>query len=230
MVKNVDEIVASFRAILFPEFYGGDMTEELLYAQMCRMMTKEQAGAMIAFLPELKKMLDMDVEAAYNGDPAAESYDEVICCYPAIKAMMNYRIAHRMLQLGVGLVPRIITEMAHSETGIDIHPAATIGHHFTIDHGTGVVIGATCIIGNNVKLYQGVTLGAKSFPLDEGGHPIKGIPRHPILEDDVIIYSNSTVLGRITIGRGTVIGGNLWVTEGTAPGAKLAQGGRVIDN
>jgi serine O-acetyltransferase len=137
--------------------------------------------------------------------------------------MINYRIAHKMLKLGVKLVPRIITEKAHAETGIDIHPAATIGHHFSIDHGTGVVIGATCIIGNNVKLYQGVTLGAKSFPLDEKGHPIKGILRHPIIEDDVIIYSNSTVLGRITIGRGTVIGGNLWVTEGTKPGEKLMQ-------
>jgi serine O-acetyltransferase len=178
---------------------------------------------MTAFLPELKELLAMDVEAAYNGDPAAESYEEIICCYPVIKAMINYRVAHKMLLLGVRLIPRIMTEMAHSETGIDIHPAATIGHHFTIDHGTGVVIGATCIIGNNVKLYQGVTLGAKSFPLDENGNPIKGIPRHPIIEDNVIIYSNSTVLGRITIGQGTVIGGNLWVTEGTRPGEKLMQ-------
>jgi serine O-acetyltransferase len=199
------------------------MTEELLYAQLCRVIDKEKAREMTAFLPELKELLAMDVEAAYNGDPAAESYEEIICCYPVIKAMINYRVAHRMLQLGVRLIPRIMTEMAHSETGIDIHPAATIGHHFTIDHGTGVVIGATCIIGNNVKLYQGVTLGAKSFPLDENGNPIKGIPRHPIIEDNVIIYSNSTVLGRITIGQGTVIGGNLWVTEGTRPGEKLMQ-------
>lgn len=199
------------------------MTEELLYAQLCRVIDKDKAREMTAFLPELKELLAMDVEAAYNGDPAAESYEEIICCYPVIKAMINYRVAHRMLQLGVRLIPRIMTEMAHSETGIDIHPAATIGHHFTIDHGTGVVIGATCIIGNNVKLYQGVTLGAKSFPLDENGNPIKGIPRHPIIEDNVIIYSNSTVLGRITIGQGTVIGGNLWVTEGTRPGEKLMQ-------
>ena len=199
------------------------MTEELLYAQLCRVIDKEKAREMTAFLPELKELLAMDVEAAYNGDPAAESYEEIICCYPVIKAMINYRVAHKMLLLGVRLIPRIMTEMAHSETGIDIHPAATIGHHFTIDHGTGVVIGATCIIGNNVKLYQGVTLGAKSVPLDENGNPIKGIPRHPIIEDNVIIYSNSTVLGRITIGQGTVIGGNLWVTEGTRPGEKLMQ-------
>jgi serine O-acetyltransferase len=209
--------------MLFPEFYGEGMTEELLYAQMCRIIDKNKAQEMIAFLPELKELLAMDVEAAYNGDPAAESYEEIICCYPVIKAMVNYRVAHQMLLLGVRLIPRIMTELAHSETGIDIHPAATIGHHFTIDHGTGVVIGATCIIGNNVKLYQGVTLGAKSFPLDENGNPIKGIPRHPILEDDVIIYSNATVLGRITIGRGTIIGGNLWVTEGTKPGERLMQ-------
>ena len=128
-----------------------------------------------------------------------------------------------MHQQGIPLIPRILTEMAHSETGIDIHPAATIGEYFSIDHGTGVVIGATAIIGKNVKLYQGVTLGAKSFPLDDEGNPIKGIPRHPILEDDVIIYSNATILGRITIGRGATIGGNIWVTEDVAPNARIVQ-------
>lgn len=153
----------------------------------------------------------------------AESYAEVISCYPAIKAVSNYRIAHELLLIGVPLIPRIITEMAHSETGIDIHPGAQIGHHFTIDHGTGVVIGATCIIGNHVKLYQGVTLGAKSFPLDENGNPIKRIPRHPILENNVIVYSNATILGRITIGEGSTVGGNIWVTEDVAPGSRLVQ-------
>ena len=177
-------------------------------------------------LPALRDILATDVEAAYNGDPAADSYGEIISCYPVIRALTNYRVAHELLVLGVPLIPRIITEMAHSETGIDIHPAATIGHHFTIDHGTGVVIGATCIIGNNVKLYQGVTLGAKSFPLDENGNPIKGIPRHPILEDNVIVYSNATVLGRITIAAGTIIGGNLWVTESTKPGDRIVQAKR----
>ena len=154
-------------------------------------------------------MLATDVEAAYNGDPAAESYGEIISCYPIIKALSSYRIAHELLVLGVPLIPRIISEMAHSETGIDIHPGAQIGHHFTIDHGTGVVIGSTCVIGNHVKLYQGVTLGAKSFPLDENGNPIKGIPRHPILEDDVVVYANATILGRIRIGKGSTIGGNI---------------------
>ena len=190
-------------------------------------LAQELATKFICRLPELRQTLATDVEASYKGDPAAESRAEIISCYPVIKAVTNYRIAHELLLLGVPLIPRIITEMAHSETGIDIHPAATIGSHFTIDHGTGVVIGATCIIGNNVKLYQGVTLGAKSFPLDEEGNPIKGIPRHPILEDDVIVYSNATVLGRITIGRGTVIGGNVWVTESTKPGQQILQGKKI---
>ena len=161
-----------------------------------------------------------DVEAAYNGDPAASSFGEIISCYPIIKALINYRIAHELYVIGVPLIPRMITEMAHSETGIDIHPAATIGEHFTIDHGTGVVIGATCVIGNNVKLYQGVTLGAISFPLDENGNPIKGIPRHPILEDNVIIYANATILGRITIGQNCVVGANVWVTRDMKPNTR----------
>lgn len=181
------------------------------------------AAQFISRLPRLRRLLATDVEAAYNGDPAAESFGEIICCYPAIKAISNYRMAHELLRLGVPLIPRIITEMAHSETGIDIHPAAQIGSYFTIDHGTGVVIGATSIIGNNVKLYQGVTLGAKSFPLDSSGKPIKGIPRHPILEDDVIIYANATILGRITIGSGATVGGNIWVTEDVPKGAKILQ-------
>lgn len=187
---------------------------------------RKLAAEFVTKLPELRRTLATDVEAAYNGDPAATSRGEIISCYPVIKAITNYRIAHELFKQGVPLIPRIITEMAHSETGIDIHPEAQIGHHFTIDHGTGVVIGATCIIGNYVKLYQGVTLGAKSFPLDENGNPIKGIPRHPILEDNVIVYSNATILGRITIGKGTVIGGNLWVTESTQPGEHLVQAKR----
>ena len=183
----------------------------------------EKTAEFIAYLPELRKILTTDVIAAYNGDPAAESYGEVIFCYPAIRAISNHRIAHELLKLGVPLIPRMISEMAHSETGIDIHPAATIGNYFTIDHGTGVVIGATAIIGNNVKIYQGVTLGARSFPLDAEGNPIKGIPRHPIIEDNVIIYSNATILGRIVIGEGAIIGGNIWVTENVEPGDKVMQ-------
>lgn len=181
------------------------------------------AARFISKLPEIRRILATDVEAAYYGDPAATCFGEIICCYPIIRAITNYRIAHELYILNVPLIPRIITEMAHSETGIDIHPGAQIGHHFTIDHGTGVVIGATCIIGNNVKLYQGVTLGAKSFPLDENGNPIKGIARHPILEDDVIVYSNATILGRITIGKGATIGGNIWVTDSVPAGSRIVQ-------
>lgn len=177
----------------------------------------------IAELPNLRAILATDVEASYNGDPAAQSLDEVIYCYPGIRAISSYRIAHKLLELGVPMIPRIITEMAHSETGIDIHPGASVGAYFAIDHGTGVVIGATAIIGNNVKLYQGVTLGAKSFPLDEMGHPIKGIPRHPILKDNVIVYSNATILGRITVGENATVGGNIWVTEDVAPNARILQ-------
>lgn len=178
------------------------------------------AENIILMLPKLRKILSTDVQAAFDGDPAAANLGEVIDCYPAIKALTNYRLAHELVLENVPLIPRMIAEMAHSETGIDIHPAATIGTHFTIDHGTGVVIGATCVIGNHVKLYQGVTLGAKSFPLDKEGKPIKGIPRHPILEDDVIVYANATILGRITIGKGAVIGANVWVTRDMKPRSK----------
>jgi serine O-acetyltransferase len=181
------------------------------------------AARFISRLPALRRTLATDVEAAYNGDPAATCFGEIISCYPAIRAISIYRIAHELLLLGVPLIPRILTEMAHSETGIDIHPGAQIGPYFTIDHGTGVVIGATSIIGSHVKLYQGVTLGAKSFPLDAEGNPIKGIPRHPILEDEVVVYSNATILGRITIGRGATVGGNIWVTEDVPAGARIVQ-------
>ena len=186
-------------------------------------MAEDKAEKFIAKLPELRRVLATDVVAAYNGDPAAKTYGEIISCYPVIKALTNYRIAHELLLLDVPLIPRMLTEMAHSETGIDMHPGATIGEYFTIDHGTGVVIGETTIIGNNVKLYQGVTLGAKSFPVDPEGNPIKGIPRHPIIEDDVIIYSNASILGRITIGKGAIIGGNIWITQDVPAGAFITQ-------
>ena len=188
-----------------------------------RRMAADRAECFIALLPEIRRVLATDVVAAFNGDPAAKSYGEIISCYPIIKELTVYRMAHELWRLDVPLIPRMLTEMAHSETGIDIHPGATIGEYFTIDHGTGVVIGETCVIGRNVKLYQGVTLGAKSFPLDADGNPIKGIPRHPILEDDVIVYSNASILGRITIGRGATIGGNIWVTQDVPAGANITQ-------
>lgn len=178
-----------------------------------KQIAQKLSSQLIERLPAIREVLSTDVIAAFNGDPAAESTSEVISCYPIIKTLTNYRVAHELALLGVPLIPRMLTELAHSETGIDIHPNARIGKYFTIDHGTGVVIGATCVIGDNVKIYQGVTLGAKSFPLDAEGNPIKGIPRHPIIGNNVIIYANATVLGRITIGNGCVIGANMWVTE-----------------
>lgn len=178
-----------------------------------KQVAKKLAAQLIERLPDIRETLGTDVVAAYNGDPAATSTSEVISCYPIIKTLVNYRIAHELALLGVPLIPRMLTELAHSETGIDIHPDANIGKYFTIDHGTGVVIGATCVIGDNVKIYQGVTLGAKSFPLDADGNPIKGIPRHPVIGNNVVIYANATVLGRIKIGDGCVIGANMWVTE-----------------
>ena len=174
-------------------------------------------------LPALRLLLNDDVRATYHGDPAALSTQEVIYCYPGIRAICNYRIAHELVRLDVPIIPRMISEQAHAETGIDIHPAATIGESFTIDHGTGIVIGATAIIGNNVKIYQGVTLGAKSFSLDEDGNPVKGVARHPIIGNNVIIYSNASILGRITIGDNAVIGGNIWVDTDVAPGERLIQ-------
>lgn len=181
------------------------------------------AGAFISYLPELRRMLALDVEAAYQGDPAAESIGEIICCYPSLKAITYHRIAHKLYELQVPLLPRIISEIAHSETGIDIHPAAHIGESFFIDHGTGVVIGATCIIGSRVKLYQGVTLGAKSFPKADDGSLIKGIERHPIIGDNVIVYSNTTLLGRINIGESARIGANMWITEDVPAGQSLSR-------
>lgn len=183
----------------------------------------EIALEFIEYLPEIRRQLVADVEVTFLNDPAARNLGEVIFCYPAIRAISNYRMAHKLLQLEVPLIPRFIAEMAHSETGIDIHPRAVIGEQFTIDHGTGVVIGSTSIIGRNVKIYQGVTLGAKSFPLDENGNPIKGIPRHPIVEDDVVIYAGATILGRVTIGKGSVIGGNVWVTNDLPAYSRVVQ-------
>ncbi|MDR1456116.1 MAG: serine acetyltransferase [Tannerella sp.] len=182
----------------------------------------ELALAFIERLPEVRRLLYTDVKAMFNNDPATDSFGEVIICYPSIQAMIHYRIAHELLLLDVPVLPRIITELAHSAIGIDIHPGARIGEYFSIDHGTGVVIGETCIIGNHVHLYQGVTLGARNFVLDERGLPLN-VPRHPILEDNVIVYSNSTVLGRITIGHNSVIGGNVWLTGSVPPHSRIVQ-------
>lgn len=210
-----NQIVAGF-------LVGKDNVEETYLAEI-KQKSEIISIEFISRLPELRRILHTDVTAIYKGDPAATSTQEVIYCYPCIKAIINYRIAHELLVEGVPVIPRMITESAHSETGIDIHPGATIGEYFAIDHGTGVVIGETAIIGKNVKIYQGVTLGARSFPTDENDNLIKGIPRHPIIGDNVVIYSNATILGRIKVGDNAVVGGNIWVTADVAPGERLIQ-------
>lgn len=174
-------------------------------------------------LPGLRMLLDKDVQAAFDGDPAARSVDEVLLCYPGVLAVIHHRLAHALHRLGAPLVARILSEIAHSETGIDIHPGAEIGSGFFIDHGTGVVIGETAIIGNRVRLYQAVTLGARRFASTNDGGIAKGGARHPIIEDDVVIYAGATVLGRITIGRGSSIGGNVWLTRSVSPGSHVTQ-------
>jgi len=209
--------------------------EEQIQAALCfhcegvteRRSCLEQAGTvadlLMARLPDIRKKMARDVRAAYNGDPAAKNLDEPILCHPGVLAITNYRIAHELYLHSIPLLPRIITELAHSQTGIDIHPGASIGESFFIDHGTGVVIGETCVIGDRVCLYQGVTLGAKSFQRDESGNPTKGVPRHPIVEDAVVVYAGATILGRITIGRGSIIGGNVWLTKSVPANSRITQ-------
>ncbi len=188
---------------------------------------REQASAITKEfakqLPHIRSLLESDIQAAYEGDPAARSIDEILVCYPGFTAITHYRLAHELHRLGAPLIARMISEIAHSATGIEIHPGAKIGGSFFIDHGTGVVIGETAIIGEHVRLYQAVTLGAKRFPVDEHGALVKGNIRHPIVEDDVVIYAGATILGRITIGRGSTIGGNVWLTRSVPPGSNISQ-------
>jgi len=199
--------------------YGAKPADEGL----CEARALELTATFAEGLPAVRRLLASDVQAAFDGDPAAASMDEAVFCYPGINALVHHRIAHAIHALGVPLIPRIISEYAHSLTGIDIHPGARIGGSFFIDHGTGVVIGETAVVGERVRLYQGVTLGAKSFPADAAGHLVKGIPRHPIVEDDVVIYAGATILGRVTIGRGSSIGGNVWLTRSIPPGSLITQ-------
>jgi serine O-acetyltransferase len=189
----------------------------------CAHWAEEITGAFLERLPPVRALLESDVRAAFDGDPAATFIDETLLCYPGVMAIAQHRIAHELHRLGVPLVPRMIAELSRASTGIDIHPGARIGPSFFIDHGTGVVIGETCSIGAHVRIYQGVTLGARGFPHDEAGVPVKGLPRHPIVGDGVVIYAGATILGRITIGRGATIGGNVWLTRDVAPGARVTQ-------
>lgn len=259
-LKNIKEIMSLLWKVIFPELFNertsivsrleyriGIDTErlfELLQTEIsiglsCINEKIEErydiseahtlALNVVSALPELKRMLYTDIHAIMRKDPAAGNEVEIILCYPSVKAMLHHRLAHLLFSMHIPYLPRIITEIAHSQTGIDIHPGAKIGEYFAIDHGTGVVIGETCIIGNYVTIYQGVTLGAKSFSYDEEGTPLN-VPRHPIIEDNVTIYSNASVLGRITIGHDTIIGGNVWVTESVAPYSRIVQGGTRNEN
>jgi serine O-acetyltransferase len=191
--------------------------------RVCDARASQVTAELLGRLPALRAVLESDVQAAYAGDPAARFLDETLLCYPGVAAVIQHRVAHEIHTRGVPLIPRIIAQLAHATTGIDIHPGAVIGDSFFIDHGTGVVIGETCAIGQRVRVYQGVTLGARGFPSDEQGHPLKGLPRHPVVEDDVVIFAGATILGRITIGRGATIGGNVWLTRSVAPGARVTQ-------
>jgi serine O-acetyltransferase len=197
---------------------GENETEEDL-----RHQAQEIAQEFAAGLPAIRGLLVSDLRAAYTGDPAATGYPEILLVYPGMTTVMHYRLAHALHGLGATFLARQISEIAHSLTGIDIHPGAEIGGSFFIDHGTGVVIGATAVIGERVRLYQAVTLGARSFPADDKGALIKGRLRHPIVEDDVVIYAGATVLGRITVGRGSIIGGNVWLTHSVPPGSRITQ-------
>ncbi len=246
-------VIAGLQAAMFPTHYGrpdlsgesidyfvGDTlhgTLQLLVEQVRRALRfadeasdddpMPQAIAITrdfaAGLADIRALLVSDLHAAVNGDPAAANVSEVLLCYPGFSAIVHYRLAHALYRAGVPMLPRLVTSIAQASTGVDIHPAADIGGSFFIDHATGVVIGETTIIGRNVRLYQAVTLGAKSFPKDETGALVKGRPRHPIVEDDVVIYAGATILGRITIGKGSVIGGNVWLTQSVPPGSNVSQ-------
>ena len=250
-VEEVKRIVQLVKVIIFTDYFhkrqanermrsyiiGVNMEElyELLRRQIaCGLQFCTECGCdaekqgdelalrFIDELPEIKRLLYTDVQAMFDNDPAAQTYGEVIFSYPVVNTMTHYRIAHVLHQMEIPILPRIITEQAHSKTGIDIHPGAKIGEYFAIDHGTGVVIGETCIIGNHVTLYQGVTLGAKSFKYDANGNMLN-VPRHPIIEDYVTIYSNASILGRITIGHHSIIGGNIWVVNNVSPHSRIQQ-------
>jgi serine O-acetyltransferase len=255
-VSNIMQLV---RRIIFPGFYGPHEETRprtaLRYAQnyLAQLYTllrqqihdslhfeesdadihpsdnPDPALTFINSLPDIKAIISTDVKALLDSDPAATGLSEVIYCYPGIKAILHHRIAHCLYRMHIPILPRMIAEIAHAETGIDIHPGAEIGRHFSIDHGTGVVIGQTAIIGNHVRLYQGVTLGAKRLYLDEEGQPLN-IPRHPIIRDNVTIYSNTSVLGRITIGENSIIGGNIWLTHDVPPNSHILQPKAIEDN
>ena len=251
MKERVARLIALLRSAMYPHIFGtssrrgsaasaiavsynlqsaAELLEQILTTLQPEQTEEETDTLILRFLeqiPEIKACLETDIQAAYDGDPAAMSCDEIMLAYPAFEAISIYRMAHRLYKMGIPMLPRMMTEYAHQLTGIDIHPGATIGNYFFIDHGTGVVIGETCIIGSHVRLYQGVTLGAKSFKFDDEGHILREA-RHPILEDRVVVYSNSSILGRVRIGHDSVIGGNVWQTTDLAPHSRVIQGRATI--
>ena len=232
-VSQLKRLLELVGYVIFPDYSdvpswtnGNEAIHAVLADQLSTITTitepDKMADDFVQALPEIARLLHTDALAVMHNDPAVKSMQEVILCYPVVKVMVHYRTAHQLHLQGVPIIPRVITEMAHSATGIDIHPAAQIGEHFCIDHGTGVVIGATSVIGNHVMLYQGVTLGAKNFSYDANGVPID-MPRHPILEDYVTVYSNTSILGRVRIGHHTIVGGNVWLTHDVPPHSRVLQ-------
>jgi len=211
-IDTLKRFMAHMRGVVFPEFFP----------QVAAPSELPLPEAFWQEVPHIKYLVNTDVDAMLHNDPAVTDRGEVVLSYPLTQVMIHFRTAHVLYQLGVPRLPRMLTELAHSRTGIDIHPAATIGEYFCIDHGTGVVIGATTIIGKHVMLYQGVTLGARNFQYDDEGHPLD-LPRHPILEDNVTVYSNTSILGRVTIGHDTIIGGNVWLTQDVPPFSRIVQ-------
>ena len=225
MEELLKELIVLMRRTVFPEYLGQE--DRALDLMSIRSVLRKIAGdkradAFMERIPEISRLLHTDVEAIADNDPAVTDRTEIVMCYPGIRVMLHYRTAHELLLLEIPVAPRLLTEMAHSATGIDIHPGAQIGEYFAIDHGTGVVIGATTVIGDHVMLYQGVTLGAKNIKYDSDGRPVDE-PRHPILEDNVTVYANTTVLGRVTIGHDTVVGGNVWLTHSVPPRSRILQ-------
>lgn len=223
--EHLRTMMTAVKDVVFP-LYSEVQTESAvatIFDTLKTLAGEEVAASFLKGLPEIQRLITTDVEAIAHIDPAVTDFKEIVFCYPAVTAMLHYRTAHLLHALGVEVIPRMLTEHAHSVTGIDIHPATTIGEYFAIDHGTGVVIGATAIIGNHVTLYQGVTLGAKNFTYGNDGRPLD-LPRHPVLEDNVTVYSNASILGRVTIGEGSIIGGNVWLTHSVPKNSRILQG------
>ena len=224
-VGHLKVLMERVKDAVFPEYSDtpGPYAYRCIQTELEAVTDAATASAFMEKLPLIRELLATDVEAIAHNDPAVKSFQEIVYCYPAVTAMLYYRTAHELHLLGIPVIPRMLTEYAHSYTGIDIHPGAVIGDHFAIDHGTGIVIGETSVIGSHVTLYQGVTLGARNFTYGDDGRPLN-LPRHPILEDGVTVFSNSSILGRVTIGRDSVIGGNVWLTHSVPPRSRILQG------